>query len=79
MEEFKEQSPDVRKISQKMQKYRYDEYEKFRKDTINLVKEEREKIIEEQSQSKNKTKDDTFNSSGGDMNVTSGHVKKWIN
>lgn len=49
MEEFKELNPDVRKLSQKMQKYRYDEYDKFRNETISMVKEERQKIIEEQS------------------------------
>ena len=49
MDKFKELNPDVRKLSQKMQKYRYDEYDKFRNETITMVKEERQKITDDEA------------------------------
>ena len=47
LEEFKIKHPDVRSLEPDMQKYRYNASEKFRIQTINLIKKEREKIIDE--------------------------------
>ena len=65
IEAFKEQHPDMKRLPNDLQQYRYDQFEKFRNDTINQVKEARNNIIEaekEKEQSKNQS-GDTKNSS----------------
>ena len=47
LEEFKISHPDVRSLEPNMLKYRYNAAEKFRIQSINLIKKEREKIIDE--------------------------------
>ena len=47
LEEFKTTHPDVRSLDQDMLKFRYNASEKFRIQSINLIKKEREKIIDE--------------------------------
>ena len=47
MDEFKLLNPDVRHLPQDMIQFRYDAEEKYRNDSINQVKEERNKIINE--------------------------------
>ena len=47
LEEFKKTHPDVRSLDPEMLKYRYNAAEKFRIQSINLIKKEREKIIDE--------------------------------
>ena len=47
VEEFKIKHPDVRSLEPEMLKYRYNAAEKFRIQSINLIKKEREKIIDE--------------------------------
>lgn len=42
-EEFKLINPDVRHITQDLAKFRYDAEEKYRNESINQVKEERQK------------------------------------
>lgn len=45
---FKSVNPEVRNLNKEVQNLRYEHYEKLRQDTVNAVKEERQKIIEEQ-------------------------------
>ena len=52
LEEFKLVNPDVRYLPQDMIKFRYEAEEKYRNDSINQVKEERQKIIEEEEEKK---------------------------
>ena len=47
LEEFKEKYPEVRSLSPEMLKYRYNAAEKFRIQSINLIKKERQRIMEE--------------------------------
>ena len=49
LEEFKSKYPEVRSLDPEMLKYRYSAAEKFRMQSINLLKKEREKIIEEEN------------------------------
>ena len=53
MDEFKELNPDVRHLPQDMIQFRYDAEEKYRNDSIEQVKEERKKIIEENKEKEN--------------------------
>ena len=46
IEEFKAQNPDVKKLSKDLVKFRYEANEKYRNNTIDLIKEERNNIIE---------------------------------
>ena len=48
LEEFKSQHPDVRSLEPDMVRFRYNSSERFRIESINLLKKEREKIIEEE-------------------------------
>ena len=55
-EEFKERNPDMKKLPSDLQQYRYDQFEKFRNETIAQVKEARQGIIDgekEKAKSKN--------------------------
>ena len=52
MEDFKLKYPEVRTLNQELLKFRYDEDEKYRKDTIEEVKKERKKIIENEKKKK---------------------------
>ena len=52
MDEFKQKYPEVRSLNQELLKYRYDAEEKFRKETLEQVKEERNKIIEKENKKK---------------------------
>ena len=56
MDEFKLVNPDVRHLPNDMVKFRYEAEEKYRTDSINQVKEERAKIIEEEGKKKKKKK-----------------------
>ena len=47
LEEFKSKHPDVRSLDADMVKFRYNAAEKFRIQSINLIKKEREKIMDE--------------------------------
>ena len=47
MDEFNKKYPEVKRLSQDLVKYRYEGEEKFRNETIEDVKKERERIIEE--------------------------------
>ena len=58
IEEFKIQNPSSLPLDQKMLQFRYEGYEKFRKDSINLVKKRREIIINKENENednKNRT------------------------
>ena len=59
-EEFKQKFPEVIGFTQKLYQYRYDAEEKFRNETIEQVKEERNKIIKEKEES-NENKDGNEN------------------
>ena len=48
LEEFKSKYPEVRSLDPDMIKYRYNAAEKFRIQSINLLKKERQRIIEEE-------------------------------
>ena len=47
LEEFKVKHPDVRALEPDMIRYRYNAAERFRIESINLLKKEKERIIEE--------------------------------
>ena len=51
-EEFKKKYPEVKQLSQELFQYRYEAEEKFRNETIEAVKKEREKIIENENKKK---------------------------
>ena len=58
IEEYKKQNPSSFTLDQKMLQFRYEGYEKFRKDTINLVKKRREILINKENEiedNKNRT------------------------
>ena len=55
IEEFKAQNPDVKKLSKDLVKFRYEANEKYRNNTIDLIKEERNNI-EKYRKNKKKTK-----------------------
>ena len=58
IEEYKSQNPSSLSLDQKMLQFRYEGYEKFRKDSINLVKKRREIIINKENENednKNRT------------------------
>ena len=48
LEEFKSKYPEIRSLDPEMIKYRYNAAEKFRIQSINLLKKERQRIIEEE-------------------------------
>ena len=48
LEEFKSKYPEIRSLDPEMIKYRYNAAEKFRIQSINLLKRERQRIIEEE-------------------------------
>jgi hypothetical protein len=52
MDEFKKKYPDVKELSEDLLKYRYDAEEKFRRETLEQVKQERIEIIENEKQKK---------------------------
>ena len=54
-EDFKKKYPDLIGMSDKLIQYRYEAEEKFRKETVNQVIEERKKIIEEKEKGEAKT------------------------
>ena len=58
LEEFKLVNPDVRYLPQDMIKFRYEAEEKYRNDSINQVKEERQKIIEEEEKKNEEKKNE---------------------
>ena len=58
IEEYKSQNPTSFSLDQKMLQFRYEGYEKFRKDTIALVKKRREILISKENENeddKNRT------------------------
>ena len=50
LDDYKIIYPDVRSLPKELQDMRYDAYEKYRNDSIEQVKEERNKIIQENNQ-----------------------------
>ena len=52
MNEFKKKYPEVKGLDKDLLKFRYESEEKFRKETINQVKEERKIIIESENKKK---------------------------
>ena len=54
IEEYKSQNPSLFALDQKMLQFRYKGYEKFRKDSISLVKNRREILISRENNGKNK-------------------------
>ena len=54
IEEYKTQNPSLFTLDQKMLQFRYKGYEKFRKDSISLVKNRREILISNENNGKNK-------------------------
>ena len=58
MDEFKLLNPDVRYLPQEMIQLRYDAEEKYRNDSINQVKEARQKIMEEDTSNVDKKNDE---------------------
>ena len=65
LDEFKLVNPDVRYLPQDMVKLRYDAEEKYREDSINQVKEERQNIIEAEEK---KNEEKTQNNEGDKKN-----------
>ena len=60
LEEFKQINHDVRLLSQNMIKYRYDAEERFRNETIEQVKKEREQIIKEIEEKNNEEENESI-------------------
>ena len=58
MDEFKLLNPDVRYLPQEMIQLRYDAEEKYRNDSINQVKEARQKIMQEDTSNVDKKNDE---------------------
>ena len=52
LEEYKSQNPSSFTLEPKLLKYRYDGYEKFRNETISMVKKRRNVIINKENNSK---------------------------
>ena len=61
MDEFKLLNPDVRYLPQEMIQLRYDAEEKYRNDSINQVKEARQKIMQEDTSNVDKKNDEKNN------------------
>ena len=75
LEEFKNKYPETKNMEQDLVKLRYDAEEKFRNDTIILVKEERNKIIDEINKKKNENvKNEEKNNEDKDKD---NDAKKW--
>ena len=77
-EEFKLLNPDVRHITQDLAKFRYDSEEKYRNESINQVKEERQKIIEEEQKKKEEknNKNEDENKKGGELDEKMEKIKE---
>jgi hypothetical protein len=56
IEEYRSQNPTSITLDQKMLQLRYDGYEKFRNDSITLVKKRREVLINKENEENNSTK-----------------------
>jgi hypothetical protein len=56
MNDFKKKYPDVKELSQELLKYRYDAEEKFRCETVEQVKKERNAIIESEKKQEEEKK-----------------------
>ena len=56
IEEYKSQNPTSFTLEPKMLQFRYEGYEKFRKDSISLVKKRREILIKKENESYTSTK-----------------------
>ena len=72
LEDFKLMYPDVRSLPKDLQDMRYEANEKFRNDSIDQVKEERSKIIEEmekKEKDKQEQKNNANNTSGDNENT----------
>jgi aspartyl/asparaginyl-tRNA synthetase len=68
LEEFKIKHPDVRALEPDMIRYRYNAAERFRIESINLLKKEREKIIEEENNKRLGKEKEINNTNSNDMN-----------
>ena len=81
LEEFKICHPDVRALEPNMIKYRYNAAEKFRLQSINLIKKEREKIMDEANDINiGKDNNDTTRNAYGNMSkthMTTNSKEKW--
>ena len=55
-DEFKTMNPEVKKLPKDLQDYHYEQFEKFRNDTINQIKEARQKIIEAEKEAQERSK-----------------------
>ena len=57
-QEYVSLHPEMLNLDKELQQYRYDHMEQYRNESINLVKEQREKIINEaeRTQQENKSK-----------------------
>jgi hypothetical protein len=53
IEEYRSQNPTSITLDQKMLQFRYDGYEKFRKDSISLVRKRREILISKENDENN--------------------------
>ena len=61
IEEYKKKNKSYFTLDQKMLKLRYDGYEKFRKDSVNLVKKRRDILINREKEKEKKDKETTTN------------------
>ena len=84
LEEFKVKHPDVRALEPDMIRYRYNAAERFRIESINLLKKERERIIEEEknkkSEKNNTNSNDIFQNTYSNMSkthITTASRDKW--
>ena len=77
MDEFKLLNPDVRHLPQDMIQFRYDAEEKYRNDSIEQVKAERQKIIDEEANSdKDKENKNEENKEAENQNQLDEKMKK---
>ena len=56
IEEYRNQNPTSIALDQKLLQFRYDGYEKFRKDSISLVRKRREILISKENDENNSTR-----------------------
>ena len=73
MEEFINKYPEVNNMDEKIIKYRYDAEEKFRKETIEQIIKERNKIIEKE---KRKDKEKEEDNEGYEFNENANMIEK---
>ena len=78
LDKFKEKYPELINSNEKLIKIRYEASEKFREETINQVKDVRNKIIEEEKKKEEKNKEMSRNTTKGNLMLTEDEVdKKW--